>query len=170
MIDFILHVLVLSGIILGGILIALEIKNRSEEKYYQEMARRQEGKPTAEEIYSYEEMSDEVSPQEWAEMTEQEYYHPENEDEEITIIMHTKEYNDAFRQFEKSLKEWEKDPKNKKLKRKMFEAYTKRGKLILKEDYKTTEDEIADLIGAYRNEEADEDYGWQEDEDRPWSL
>lgn len=104
MINFILHVLFLSGVILGGIIIALEIKNKREEKFYQEMAKRQEGKPTAEEVYSYEEMSDEVSPQEWGEM------------------------NDM------------------------------------------TEDEIADLIGAYRNEEADEDYGWQEDEDRPWSL
>lgn len=87
----------IGGIILGCIIIHLLVKiiEGKTEK---------EQRPTAEEIYSYEEMSDEISTQEWGEM------------------------NDM------------------------------------------TEDEIADLIGAYRNEQADEDYGWQEDEDRPWRL
>lgn len=85
-----------------GIIIAWSVyvrKMRSEAE-----AEKENTRPTAEQIYSYTELSDELSPQEW------------------------KEINDM------------------------------------------TDDEYADMIAAYRNEQADEKYGWQEDEDHPWRL
>lgn len=33
-----------------------------------------------------------------------------------------------------------------------------------------TDDDYADMIAAYRNEQADDKYGWQEDLDHPWRF